>query len=230
MPADVDRRRRTSRLALLPAEDRAIPDHPQDPVRAAIGLGTNVGDRLATIEAALWALDDSEGIHVVDVSGVWETAPWGGVDQGPYLNAVALVDTTLSPRALLGDLQATEAAFGRDRAGEVRWGPRTLDLDILLYGELEVDDEDLVVPHPRLVERAFVLVPLMEVLPGGTLPDGTRLTTAMTALAPVDGIDLHVRLSDHPGRDHLQRPDGPSGGRAWLASDGDGRGPRTDDA
>lgn len=194
------------------------------PVRVAIGMGTNVGDRLATIEAALWTLDEADEIAVADVSGVWETAPWGGVDQASYLNAVALADTTLSPHALLADLQATEAAFGRDRPREVRWGPRTLDLDILLYGDLELAEDDLVIPHPRLVERAFVLVPLLEVLPGGTLPDGTRLTTAMTALAPVEGIDLHVRLADHPGRRHLQRPDGPSGGAAWLAADGDGRG------
>lgn len=174
----------------------------------------------------MWALDEADGMAVADVSGVWETAPWGGVDQAPYLNAVALVDTTMSPHALLADLQATEAAFGRDRSREVRWGPRTLDLDILLYGDVVMEDDDLVIPHPRLVERAFVLVPLLEVHPGGTLPDGTRLTTAMTALAPVEGIDLHVRLSDHPGRQHLQRPKGPTGGRAWLARDGDGRGPR----
>lgn len=190
-----------------------------NPTRAAIGVGTNLGDRLATIEAALWTLDEADGIDVVDVSGIWETAPWGGVDQQPYLNAVVLVDTTLSPHDLLADLQATEAAFGRDRDREVRWGPRTLDLDVLLYGEDELDTPDLVVPHPRLVERAFVLVPLLEVMPGGRLPDGTRLTAAMTALAPVEGIDLHLRLTDHPGRTRIQRPEGPSGGRAWLADD-----------
>lgn len=209
---------RTYPWRVSPSRGRGIPDQPAT-TRAAIGVGTNLGDRLATIEAAMWTLDEADGIDVVDVSGVWETAPWGGVEQQPYLNAVVLVDTTLSPHDLLADLQATEAAFGRDRAREVRWGPRTLDLDVLLLGDQEVDTPDLVVPHPRLVERAFVLVPLLEVMPGATLPDGTRLTTAMTALAPVDGIDLHVRLTDHPGRVRIQRPEGPSGGPAWLADD-----------
>ncbi len=197
------------------------------PVRAVVGIGTNVGDRLATIEATLWTLDDTAGIDVVDVSGVYETLPWGGVDQDPYLNAVVVLDTTLSPHGLLADLQATEAAFGRDRDHEVRWGPRTLDLDVLLYGDAVVDTPDLVVPHPRLRERAFVLVPLVEVLPGGRLPDDTRLTTVLTSLAPVEGVELHVRLSDHPGRQRIQRPDGPSGGAAWLADQGDGRGDRS---
>lgn len=188
-----------------------------DPVRAAIGLGTNVGDRLATVEAAIWTLDDSAGMTVADVSGIYETLPWGGVDQPPYLNAVVLVDTTMSAPDLLADLQATEALFGRDRSAEVRWGPRTLDLDVLLYGDEEVDRPDLVIPHPRLRERAFVLVPLAEVLPGGRLPDGTRLTTLLAALAPIEGIDLHLRLTEHPGRQRIQRPAGPDGGAAWLA-------------
>lgn len=195
----------------------------EDMVRAAVGLGTNVGDRLATLEAAIWSLDESDGIAVADVSGIYETAPWGGVDQAPFLNAVVLVDTTLSPHDLLADLQATEAVFGRDRSAEVRWGPRTLDLDVLLYGEQVVDTPDLVVPHPRLRERAFVLVPLSEVLPGASLPDGTRLASLLTALAPIDGIDLHVRLADQPGRQRIQRPAGPDGGTAWLADDGPDR-------
>ncbi len=197
-------------------------DAPPAPVRAAIGLGTNRGDRLATLEAAVWALDESDGISVVDVSGIYETLPWGGVDQDPFLNAVVLVDTSLSPAALLADLQATEAAFGRDRSHEVRWGPRTLDLDVLLYGDEEVHTPDLVVPHPRLAERAFVLVPLAEVLPGGTLPDGTRITRLLQALAPISGIDLHLRLSEHPGRQRIARPPGPEGGAAWLAGDDPG--------
>lgn len=186
-------------------------------VRAVIGMGTNVGDRLATLEAAIWSLHESDGIVVRDVSGIWETAPWGGVDQGPFLNAVVVVATTLSPRDLLADLQATEAAFGRDRDREVRWGPRTLDLDILLYGDEVVEEDDLVVPHPRLTERAFVLVPLLEVLPGHSLPDGTRLTSALTALAPFEGMDLHVRLSDVPGRRGIPRPEGPGPRVDWQS-------------
>lgn len=186
--------------------------------RAAIGMGTNVGDRLATLEAAIWTLHDTDDIEVADVSGIWETAPWGGVDQHPFLNAVVLIDTALAADDLLTDLQATEAVFGRDRDQEVRWGPRTLDLDILVYRDDVIDDPPrLVVPHPRLQERAFVLIPLMEVMPGHTLPDGTRLTTALSALAPIEGIDLHIRLTDVPGRQAITRPEGPRSGDAWLS-------------
>lgn len=187
-------------------------------MRAVIGVGANLGDRLATIEAAVWALHDADHIQVADVSGIYETAPWGDVDQPAYLNAVVVVTTTLSPRALLADLQATEAGFGRDRSREQRWGPRTLDLDLLLYGDVEVDGDDLVVPHPRMRERAFVLVPLMEVMPGLVLPDGTRLTSLLADLAPMDeDIDLFVRLDGLPGRTGIQRPAGPSSGPAQVA-------------
>ena len=170
-----------------------------DPVTAHLGLGSNVGDRLETLTSAVFALDESDGITVVGVSGVYETAPWGGVDQPPFLNMVVAVHTTLSPHALLDEVQATEAAYGRDRAAEQRWGPRTLDIDILLYGEVVLDEPDLTIPHPRLTERAFVLVPLMDVAPGLTLPDGTRLSRALAALSPIQGIDLAVRLSEVPG-------------------------------
>lgn len=200
-------------------EATTVPTATGHSVRAAIGLGANVGDRLATIEAAIWTLHDGDGMEVVDVSGIWETQPWGGVTQDAFLNAVVIIATSLSPHDLLADLQATEQVFGRARDDEVRWGPRTLDLDILVYGDEVVDSDELQVPHPRLVERAFVLVPLMEVLPGHVLPDGTRLTSAFSALAPVEGIDLHVRLQDVPGRTGIPRPAGPDAGRARLAED-----------
>lgn len=183
------------------------------PVTAFLGLGTNVGDRLETITSCLFVLDDTDGIAVEDVSGVYETAPWGVEDQDPFLNAVVRIRTTLSARDLLADCQRTEVAFGRDRDAEVRWGPRTLDIDLLLYGDEVIDEPDLVVPHPRLAERAFVLVPLMEVHPGGEIPpDGPRLTQALTRLAPIEGIDLFVRLSEVPGTAHrIERPEGPAG-------------------
>ncbi len=189
------------------------------PVTAFLGLGANTGDRLETITSCLFVLDDTDGIAVEDVSGVYETAPWGVEDQDPFLNAVVRVRTTLSPRALLADCHRTEAAFGRDRSSEQRWGPRPLDIDLLLYGDAVVDEPDLVVPHPRLTERAFVLVPLLEVHPGGTIPpDGTRLTQAITRLAPLEGIDLFVRLSDVPGTaGRIERPEGPGGPGAFLA-------------
>lgn len=191
------------------------------PVTAFLGLGTNVGDRLETITSCLFVLDDADGIAVEDVSAVYETAPWGVEDQDPFLNAVVRVRTTLSARALLEDGHRTEAAFGRDRGAEERWGPRPLDIDLLLYGDEVIDEPDLVVPHPRLTERAFVLVPLMEVFPGGTIPpEGTRLTQALTAIAPVEGVDLFVRLDEVPGtQGRIPRPEGPGGGGAFLADE-----------
>ncbi len=191
-----------------------------NPVTAHLGLGSNVGDRLETLTSCLFVLDDTDGIAVEDVSGVYETDPVGVEDQEPFLNAVVRVRTTRSARDLLDDMHRTEAAFGRDRDHEQRWGPRRLDLDLLLYGDEVIDEPDLVVPHPRLTERAFVLVPLMEVMPGGVLPDGTRLTRAVSALAPITGIDLFVRLTDVPGTGHrIERPEGPRGPGPIAAED-----------
>lgn len=190
-----------------------------------LSLGSNVGDPLETLTAAVFALDDVDGLAVADVSGVYETPPWpppeeGGVEQAPFYNLVVLALTTLDPHALLAELQLIEAAFGRDRDREVRWGPRTLDIDVLLHGQREIDTGELVVPHPRLAERAFVLVPLLEVLPGGALPDGRRIAVLLGALAPVEGIELVVRLDEVPGR-RLPRPAGPAAPGAYLAEDVD---------
>lgn len=187
-------------------------------VTAFVGMGSNVGDSVETLAAAVWVLDDLDGTRVVDVSAFYETAPWGGVEQDPFVNAVARLETSLSPAALLAELHAVEAAMGRDRDNEVRWGPRTIDLDLLLHGDAVVDGPDLVVPHPRLVERAFVLIPLMEVFPGGSLPDGTRLTRAVQALAPITGIELLMRLPELPGGLAIERPEGPRGGAISLGA------------
>lgn len=189
------------------------------PTTAHLGLGSNVGDRLATLEGAIGDLHDRDGIEVVDASGVYETEPVSEVPQDPYLNMVVAVSTRLPPRGLLAATSAVEAAHGRDRSREVEDGPRTLDIDILLYGTLEVDDEDLRIPHPRLTERAFVVVPLLEVLPGGELPDGTRLSAVAGRLAPIDGVELHVRLAGIPGRP--ARPEGPRGPGALLRDEWD---------
>ena len=130
-------------------------------MRVAIGLGSNLGDRRAHLDRAIAAL--RERFHVVAVSSVRETAPVGGPPQEPYLNAVVVVDADQTPRELLGVAAELEAAAGRVRAE--RWGPRTLDVDLLLCGGESVNDPDLVVPHPRLTERRFVLEPLAEVAP-----------------------------------------------------------------
>lgn len=195
-------------------------DAPDGPVTAFLGLGSNVGDRLETVHSAVYAIDDVAGVAVDEVSGVYETAAWGPVDQDPYLNAVVRVLTRREPLELLRECQAIEAVYGRDRSGEQRWGPRPLDIDVLLYGEEEIDRSELVVPHPRLDERPFVLVPLLEVFPGGSLPDGRRLTRLLADHAPVEGIELVVRLQEVPTH-HLTRPEGPRGPGAVAASDWD---------
>ncbi len=128
---------------------------------AYLGLGSNLEDRLAHLQAAVDGLAAIAHVRVVAVSQVYETTPVGGPEQGDYLNAVVAVDTTLDARALLGVAQGLEQQEHRVR-GE-RWGPRTLDVDVLLVGDVRVSEPDLVVPHPRLAERAFVLVPLADV-------------------------------------------------------------------
>lgn len=131
--------------------------------RAFLGLGSNLGDRMGYLKGAVAAMDDC-----VAVSGVFETDPVGGPDQGQYLNVVAELETDRSARDLLELCQALEASAGRVR--EVRWGPRTLDVDVLWVDGETVDEPDLVVPHPRMLERAFVMVPLGELAPD--LADG----------------------------------------------------------
>lgn len=133
-------------------------------MRAFIGLGSNLGDRLAQLRTAMSGLPD-----VVAASSVYETEPVGGPEQGPYLNQVVELDTDLGPRELLRRAHALEAAAGRERAQ--RHGPRTLDVDVLLVGDVTVADDDLVVPHPRMWERRFVLVPLAELAPDLVSPE-----------------------------------------------------------
>jgi 2-amino-4-hydroxy-6-hydroxymethyldihydropteridine diphosphokinase len=136
---------------------------------AYIGVGANLGDREATMRAALAALDATPGIRVVAVSSFRETEPVGYVDQPQFLNAAAAVETELDARGLLDALLAVERGLGRTREGP-RFGPRTIDLDLLLFGDAEVDEPGLTVPHPRLHERAFVLEPLTELDPEMVVP------------------------------------------------------------
>jgi 2-amino-4-hydroxy-6-hydroxymethyldihydropteridine diphosphokinase len=131
--------------------------------RAYLGIGTNLGDRLAHLQLAVDALAAADGVRVVAVSPVYETAPVGGPEQPDYLNAVVALDTAATPRALLELAHTIESAAERVRT--VRWGPRTLDVDVLLVGDERVAEPDLVVPHPRMAERAFVVVPLADLDP-----------------------------------------------------------------
>jgi 2-amino-4-hydroxy-6-hydroxymethyldihydropteridine diphosphokinase len=154
-----------------------------DAVRAFVALGSNLGDRRAHLDFALSALGDLPLTSLGAVSGIVETEPVGSVPQGRYLNAAAEVRTGLSPRRLLESLLEIERSRGRDRARELQWGPRTLDLDLLLYGDRMIDEPGLTVPHPRLHERLFVLVPLAQVAGGTLVPGHGRSVTELLRVA-----------------------------------------------
>lgn len=133
-------------------------------VEAALGLGGNLGDPVAAFATVLRRLEAHEAVSLVRPSSVYRTAPWGKLDQPEFLNMAVLVETELSARALLDLCLALEREGGRER--RERWGPRTLDIDILTYGGQAIDEPGLQVPHPRIAERAFVLAPLAEIAPG----------------------------------------------------------------
>ena len=149
------------------------------PTRAAIGLGSNLGDRARHIAEAIGSL--SELGDLVATSALYQTAPVGGPEQGPYLNAVVVIDTNLSARQLLDACLQIEQAHGRER--RERWGPRTLDLDVVLFGRKVIDEPGLTVPHPELANRRFVLEPLVEAWPEATLPDGTAASALLAGVA-----------------------------------------------
>lgn len=140
---------------------------------AYIGLGSNVGERTSFVRSAVDGLNASEGIHVTAVSSLYETSPIGGPPQRSFVNAVARVETTLEARALLEVCKGIESKLGRDSTG-MRWGPRVIDLDIELYGDEKISEPDLEIPHPRLNQRRFVLVPMLEIDEDVTDPWGTR--------------------------------------------------------
>jgi 2-amino-4-hydroxy-6-hydroxymethyldihydropteridine diphosphokinase len=150
-------------------------------VTSYIGLGSNLGDREAFLRRALELLRAEPEIHVTAVSSVRETDPVGLVDQPRFLNAVARIETDLRPPELLDRMLATERELGRRRDGP-RFGPRTIDLDLLIYGDEEIDEPGLIVPHPRLAERRFVLEPLHELDPGLVVPGRGRVWDLLSAL------------------------------------------------
>jgi 2-amino-4-hydroxy-6-hydroxymethyldihydropteridine diphosphokinase len=149
--------------------------------RAYIGLGANLGDRQRTLERALDALRDDPDVEVVAVSSFRETDPVGYLDQPRFVNAAAAIETDLPPRTLLDRLLAIERSFGRTRAGP-RFGPRTLDLDLLLYDAVVLDEPGLTLPHPRLQERLFVLEPLFELDPALEVPGRGRVQDLLAGL------------------------------------------------
>ena len=155
-------------------------------MEAYLGLGSNLGDRLAMLQRAVELLAADPGITVRRTSRVWETDPVGGPEQPDFLNIVAEIDTDLEPLDLLAAVNRVESELGRVR--DVRWGPRTVDIDILLIDDMTIADDRLTVPHPRMHERAFVLCPLLELVDDPVLPNGTRL--------------FDVRISDQGARPH----------------------------
>ncbi|MCU5747019.1 2-amino-4-hydroxy-6-hydroxymethyldihydropteridine diphosphokinase [Staphylococcus sp. SQ8-PEA] len=137
-------------------------------VEAYLSLGSNMGERAYHLREALSLLDQIEGINVTKVSSIYETAPIGYTDQDPFLNLCAKVETSLAPHDLLHRCLDVERRLHRVR--EIRWGPRTCDIDIILYGDEQIDDNELTVPHPRMRERAFVIIPLQEIAPRAVEP------------------------------------------------------------
>jgi len=150
--------------------------------RAYVAIGSNLGDREATLRAALEALAGEPGIEVIAVSRLRETEPVGYLDQPRFLNGVAAVETELSARGLLDRLLAVEQRFGRNREDVPAQGPRTLDLDLLLYGNAEIDEPGLRVPHPRMHERRFVLEPLADLDPALEIPEKGRVQELLAKL------------------------------------------------
>jgi 2-amino-4-hydroxy-6-hydroxymethyldihydropteridine diphosphokinase len=132
---------------------------------ALLGLGGNVGDVRATLEEAVRRFADGVDVKLIARSSDYRTPPWGVTDQPPFINCAIAVETMLTPQALLDCAHAVERALGRDRSREQRWGPRTIDVDLLAYGDVTIAKPDLTLPHPRLFERAFVLIPLAEIMP-----------------------------------------------------------------
>jgi len=139
-------------------------------VDAYIAVGSNLGDRHGTILSAIQAIGFLDSTTLCSQSTLIETAPVGDIEQDSYINGMIHVQTELGARALLDGLLGIESAYGRDRSIEQRWGPRTLDLDLIVFGNQVIDEPGLVVPHPRLHERAFVLIPLVEITPDVILP------------------------------------------------------------
>jgi 2-amino-4-hydroxy-6-hydroxymethyldihydropteridine diphosphokinase len=154
------------------------------PERAFIGLGGNLGDVPSTLKHAIAMISALPDVAYVAQSGFYRTPPWGGVEQPDYVNAVLELDTGLEPHALLEQLLEIERRHGRDRSGELHWGPRTLDCDILLYADRSVVTPSLTIPHPRMTQRAFVLVPLAELNDQLSVPGEGPLRLLLERLPP----------------------------------------------
>ncbi len=155
------------------------------PTSAYIAIGSNLGDRQSTIDSAIAAIERVQSTRINKVSSIIETPPVGEIEQGAYLNGVLRVQTQLDARELLDEMLRIESEHGRDREHEQRWGPRTLDLDLIVFGDQIIDESGLQVPHPRMHERSFVLIPLAEIAPDIEIP--THNETPRQMLEALDG-------------------------------------------
>jgi len=162
------------------------PEKIEPPTRAFVGVGGNVGDVETTLAEAMWSLDSIPQTSIRAQSRLYRTPPWGNTDQPAFINGVVELQTRLTPRVLLDHLLDIEVRFGRDRTGVERWSARTLDLDLLLYGDRVIDEPGLHVPHPHLHERAFALVPLVEVAPDAVSPGRGRASDLVAAMVTGD--------------------------------------------
>lgn len=158
-----------------------------------LSLGSNIGDRENYLSEAVSKISHVGRTMVKKVSDIYETEPVGYTEQGKFLNIAVYVETSLEPEALLKELQNIENQLKRVR--EITWGPRTIDIDILLYNELKVDDPDLIIPHPRMFERAFVLVPLKDIYPSGEI-FGRSIHQMVTQSMDNGGVKFYKKGSD----------------------------------
>jgi len=158
-------------------------------VRAFVGLGGNLGAPVATLREAIREFDGLPGTRLARTSSLYTSRAWGVEDQPDFVNAVVLLDTQLDARELLDALLQLERSHGRDRDMETRWGPRTLDLDLLLHGDAVIDEPGLHIPHPHLHERAFVLLPLVEIAPETMVP-GRGMARELLATIAVQGVEV----------------------------------------
>src|SRR5690242_5886233 len=155
--------------------------------KAFLGLGGNVGDSRATLDRAVSMLNDGRDINLLERSSDYQTPPWGVENQAPFVNLCLAAETTLTPHRLLKRIHEVERELGRNRVVETRWGPRTCDIDILSYDDVTLNEPDLVLPHPRMFERGFVLMPLAEIAPNAMI-GGRRVADALK-MADTKGIE-----------------------------------------
>ncbi|SIR01274.1 2-amino-4-hydroxy-6-hydroxymethyldihydropteridinediphosphokinase [Rhizobium sp. RU35A] len=179
-----------SRCALNTVPEQAVVQEGWE--RATLGLGGNIGDPRAAMAAALQALDGREDCRVIAVSRLYRTPPWGKIDQADFVNSCAMVETRLSPKELLDLCLSIERGMKRVRLE--RWGPRTIDIDVLTYGAFQVHEEGLDVPHPRMVERGFVLMPLADIAPDLVVLGKT--VSAWLSQADTAGIEVSDDATD----------------------------------